>query len=101
MNAVDDRQPPQALDAEMSVLGGMMLSKTAIGDVIEILAPRDFYRPAHATIYQTIIDLWERGEPADPVTVAAELNRRGQLVRPRRTRPTTRRLSRRRPPSGG
>jgi hypothetical protein len=81
MNAVDDRQPPQALDAEMSVLGGMMLSKTAIGDVIEILAPRDFYRPAHATIYQTIIDLWERGEPADPVTVAAELNRRGQLVR--------------------
>jgi replicative DNA helicase len=75
------RQPPQDNAAEMSVLGGMLLSKDAIADVLERLRPGDFYRPAHQNVYDAILDLYGRGEPADPVTVAAELDRRGLLRR--------------------
>src|SRR5690625_3520996 len=59
----------------------MMLSKDAIADVIEVLRGSDFYRPAHEAIYDAIIDLYGRGEPADAVTVAAELTTRGELTR--------------------
>lgn len=76
-----ERTPPQDLAAEQSVLGGMLLSKDAIADVIEELRGQDFYRPAHELIYDAIIDLYGRGEPADAVTVAAELNKRGELGR--------------------
>ncbi|MCR3747012.1 replicative DNA helicase [Lentzea californiensis] len=76
-----ERQPPQDLAAEQSVLGGMLLSKDAIADVIEALAPNDFYRPAHQAIYDCILDLYGRGEPADPITISAELERRGELLR--------------------
>jgi replicative DNA helicase len=76
-----ERQPPQDLQAEQSVLGGMLLSKDAIADVVEVVRSADFYRPAHQVIYDTILDLYGRGEPADPVTVSAELTRSGQLMR--------------------
>lgn len=75
------RQPPQDLVAEQSVLGGMLLSKDAIADVLERLRPGDFYRPAHQNVYDAILDLYGRGEPADAVTVGAELDRRGLLRR--------------------
>jgi len=75
------RQPPQDMAAEQSVLGGMLLSKDAIADVLERLRPSDFYRPVHQNIYDAILDLYGRGEPADAVTVAAELDRRGLLRR--------------------
>ena len=77
----DGRQPPQDLAAEQSVLGGMLLSKDAIADVLEKLRPGDFYRPNHQQIYDAILDLFGHGEPADAVTVAAELDRRGLLRR--------------------
>jgi replicative DNA helicase len=76
-----DRTPPQDIAAEQSVLGAMLLSKDAIADVVEVLRPTDFYRPAHESIYDTILDLYARGEPADAVTLCAELTRRGDLVR--------------------
>ena len=76
-----DRTPPQAVEAEQSILGAMMLSKDAIADVVEIVRPGDFYRPAHQLLYDAILDLYSRGEPADAVTVSAELTRAGQLVR--------------------
>ncbi|HZC70531.1 MAG TPA: replicative DNA helicase [Jatrophihabitans sp.] len=76
-----DRTPPQAIEAEQSVLGGMMLSKDAIADVVEVVKPGDFYRPAHQLIYDAVLDLYARGEPADAVTVSAELTRNGQLNR--------------------
>ncbi|MBN6035653.1 replicative DNA helicase [Amycolatopsis sp. 195334CR] len=76
-----DRQPPQDVAAEQSVLGGMLLSKDAIADVVEELRPNDFYRPAHQAVYECILDLYGRGEPADPITVSAELERRGELGR--------------------
>ncbi len=76
-----DRQPPQDFAAEQSVLGGMLLSKDAIADVIETVRGTDFYRPAHQLVYETIIDLYARGEPADPVTVSSALNTSGNLLR--------------------
>ena len=76
-----DRQPPQDLPAEQSVLGGMLMSKDAIADVIESLRSVDFYKPAHSLIFDAVLDLYSRGEPADTITVAAELERHGSLVR--------------------
>ncbi|PPK98206.1 replicative DNA helicase [Kineococcus xinjiangensis] len=73
--------PPQDIAAEQGVLGGMMLSKDAIADVVEVLKGPDFYRPAHELVYEAILDLYSRGEPADPVTVSAELTNRGELAR--------------------
>ena len=76
-----DRTPPQDVAAEQSVLGAMMLSKDAIADVVEVLREGDFYRPAHATIYDAIITIYGKGDPADAVTVAAELTRVGEIGR--------------------
>lgn len=76
-----DRTPPQDVAAEQSVLGAMMLSKDAIGDVAEVLKGQDFYRPAHEIIYDAILNLYGRGEPADAITVADELAKRGELGR--------------------
>jgi replicative DNA helicase len=76
-----ERTPPQDTAAEQCVLGGMMLSKDAIADVVEVLRGPDFYKPAHQAVYDAIIDLYGRGEPADAVTVAAELSKRGDIAR--------------------
>ncbi len=76
-----ERTPPQDVAAEQSVLGGMLLSKDAIADVVEVLTSNDFYRPAHQTIFDTVLDLYGRGEPADAITVSAELQKAGDLGR--------------------
>ncbi|MFT4228593.1 replicative DNA helicase [Micropruina sp.] len=74
-----DRTPPQDVQAEQSALGAMLLSKDAIGDVAEIVRGHDFYLPKHEQIFDAIIDLFGRGEPADAITVADELAKRGEL----------------------
>jgi replicative DNA helicase len=71
--------PPQNLDAEESVLGAMMLSPGAIGNVSEELDAGDFYRESHAKIYRAALGLFARGEPVDAITVADELEERGEL----------------------
>lgn len=76
-----DRMPPQDLAAEQGVLGGILLSKDAIADVVDVLAGRDFYRPAHELIFDVILDLYGRGEPIDAITVGDNLNKHGQLDR--------------------
>ena len=58
-----------------------MLSKDAIADVLEKLRPGDFYKPAHQAVYDAILDLYGKGEPADAVTVAGQLDRMGELRR--------------------
>ncbi len=77
----EDRLPPQDVHAEQSVLGGMLLSKDAIADCVETLKGVDFYRPAHEAIYDAVLDLYSRGEPADAITVSDELTKRGDLTR--------------------
>jgi len=74
-----DRVPPQDIDAEMSVLGSMMLTTEAANVVSEILRGQDFYQPSHETIFDTIVELNGRAEPADAITVAGELKRAGVL----------------------
>ncbi|MBU2074586.1 MAG: replicative DNA helicase, partial [Actinobacteria bacterium] len=77
----NDRTPPQDMAAEQSVLGSMLISKDACAEVSEVLRGTDYYRPAHETIHDAIIDLYGRSEPVDMITVAAELQRRGELER--------------------
>ena len=76
-----DRTPPHDVAAEQCVLGGMLLSKDAISDVMETIRPDDHYRPAHQIIHEAILELYGRGEPADAVTVSDLLNKRSELAR--------------------
>ncbi|WP_019120864.1 replicative DNA helicase [Brevibacillus massiliensis] len=68
-----DRVPPQNLEAEQSVLGAVFLAREALITAVEILRPEDFYKTAHQRIFKTMLDLYEKGEPVDLVTVTAEL----------------------------
>ena len=74
-----NRIPPHNIDAEQSVLGAMLESKDAIANVVEILKPDDFYKPAHTEIYEAILALHAQSEGPDAVTLAEELARRGTL----------------------
>ena len=73
------RVPPHNLAAEESLLGAMLLSRDAIAAAIETCGADDFYKPAHAQVFQAITSLYGQGEPADPVTVAEELRRASML----------------------
>ncbi|MFV0458282.1 MAG: replicative DNA helicase [Actinomycetales bacterium] len=75
------RTPPNDQAAEQAVLGSMLLSKDAIADVVEALRGQDFYRPAHELVFDAVLDLYGRGEPADALTVSDELTKRGELGR--------------------
>lgn len=76
-----DRTPPHDVAAEQCTLGGMLLSKDAIADVVETIGPGDHYRPAHQIVHEAILELYGRGEPADAVTVSDLLVKRGELTR--------------------
>jgi replicative DNA helicase len=71
--------PPANLEAEQSVLGAVLLRAQALDQVADILRPEDFYRSAHGHIFQAMLDLWNRGEPVDLVTVTALLRERNRL----------------------
>ena len=73
------RVPPQAVDVEKSVLGAMLIEREAIPQAIEVLPSEAFYSNKHQRIYQAILDLFERGNPVDLVTLTEELKRRDQL----------------------
>jgi replicative DNA helicase len=70
-----DRLPPQSVEAEQSVLGALLIDKDAVIEVAELLRPEDFYRNHHGTIYAAVLDLYERREPVDIVTVSEVLER--------------------------
>ena len=74
-----EKLPPHNLEAEESVLGSLLLDRDAIIRVAASLKPEDFYRGAHAAVYRAVLDLYNRREPADLLTVAAELERRDEL----------------------
>lgn len=78
---VHQDQPPQDQYAEQCVLGAMLLAEPAIADVERLLVADDFYVPKHADVFRAVIELHHAGEPADPVMVGAELQRRGSLAR--------------------
>ena len=74
-----DRLPPQSIEAEQSVLGALLIDKDAVIEVAEFLRADDFYRGHHGTIYAAVLDLYERREPVDLVTVSEVLERNGHL----------------------
>ena len=71
------RLPPQSLEGEMSVLGGVLLENEALNKTLEVLRAEDFYRESHRRIFLALIELSERREPADLVTLTALLQQRG------------------------
>ena len=71
--------PPQALDAERSILAAMMLDASAVGRAIENIESSSFYRTAHTKMFEALIALYNRNEAADLITVAEELRRRGDF----------------------
>ena len=76
---MNERIPPQDLEAEQSVLGAMMLSKDAFAAVCGKLKPEYFYKTAHQLIYEAILSLHDRLEPIDLVTLSAETKKKGVL----------------------
>lgn len=79
MSVAPDRVPPQNIDAEQAVLGAAMLDREAIFTISEYVRPNDFYREAHRTIFECLLALSERGEPADMVTLVEVLSQEGNL----------------------
>src|SRR4030081_475603 len=75
------RVPPHDLDAEMSVLGSILLDPLSIAKVLQFLHPEDFYRENNGQVYRAALDLFAAGEPIDNVTVAAQLQTMGMLDR--------------------
>jgi replicative DNA helicase len=71
--------PPQHIEAEESIISAILIDNNTLLDVIEILAPEDFYRTAHQKIYAAIIDLFDKTEPIDLVTLTNRLKEKGQL----------------------
>jgi len=67
---------PQNIEAECGVLGSIIIDPEAIVQVAEFLFPDDFYRDAHRTIYEVILQLYEQREPADFISICDELERR-------------------------
>jgi len=78
-DAVIHRVPPQNLEAERSVLGGILLENQALNAAMEILTERDFYSEAHRKIYSAIVALSDRGEPVDLITLSSLLKDRKQI----------------------
>ncbi|MCR2044371.1 replicative DNA helicase [Anaerosalibacter massiliensis] len=71
--------PPHSLEAEQSVLGAMIVDKEAINTAVETIQPNDFYKEANKEIYETILELYNKNEPVDLITLSEEMKRRGTL----------------------
>jgi replicative DNA helicase len=76
-----ERIPPNNLEAEMAVLGSVLVDREMLAAVGELVRPSDFYAHVHETIFSVLVDLYERGEPLDKISVTEELRRRGALER--------------------
>src|SRR5450756_1378448 len=82
MDAIEEtlrKVPPQSIEAEESVLGGVLLDNNSMDRALEILVPDDFYREVHRKIMRAMLDLNQRSEPVDLITLAEALKERGEL----------------------
>lgn len=77
--APSGRIPPQAMQVEQAVLGALLIERESIPKTIEILAPDSFYTARHNKVYAAVLNLFERGNPVDLITMTDELKRRGEL----------------------
>ncbi|MDP2926993.1 MAG: replicative DNA helicase [bacterium] len=76
---ISEKLPPQNLEAEQSVLGCLLIDQNAIIKVVDFLKPRDFYRAIHHEVYQAMMDLFERNEPIDLLSVSSRLKEKEKL----------------------
>src|SRR5277367_1060502 len=74
-----ERMPPQSLDAEQAVLGALLVSGDGMARIVDLLQPEHFYRKAHQVIYAAMLDLFDKNEPIDIVTVSQYLKDEGKL----------------------
>ncbi|HNU79369.1 MAG TPA: replicative DNA helicase [Bacillota bacterium] len=79
MSEMIQRIPPNNIEAEQSVLGAMLLDKEAISTATEYISGDDFYREAHKEIFEAIVDIYNRGEPVDLITLTEKLKTRNTL----------------------
>ena len=82
MAALEDnlrKVPPQNLEAESSVLGGILLENEAVNQVLELLRPEDFYRESHRKIFRSMIEITDRSEPVDLITLSEFLKSKNEL----------------------
>ncbi|MBM4330391.1 MAG: replicative DNA helicase [Deltaproteobacteria bacterium] len=79
MDLLAQRLPPQSLEAEVSVLGGVLLENEALNRVLEVVREGDFYRESHRKIFSAMVNLYERNEPADLITLSETLKKKGSL----------------------
>lgn len=79
MDPITDKLPPQNIEAEQSVLGCLMLDKDAIFQIADILKPADFYKPVHQFVYQAMLELYEKREPIDVLSLSNRLIEKKQL----------------------
>ncbi len=82
MNTKDpwlQKVPPHNIEAEQSILSAILIENNTLPEVLEILSDQDFYREAHRKIFKAMVELFERNEPADLVTLTNLLKERGQL----------------------
>jgi replicative DNA helicase len=79
LDPIFDKTPPQNVEAEASLLSAALIDHTVLDEIIEILRPQDFYRTAHQTIFAAMIELFERSEPVDLVTLTNFLKDNAQL----------------------
>src|SRR3984885_5391126 len=80
-NRTIERIPPQNLEAEMAVIGSILVDREMMSPVTELVQAHDFYAHVHESIFQVLTELYERGEPLDKITLTEELRQRGQLER--------------------
>jgi len=76
---ISGKLPPQSIDAERSLLGSLLLDKNSITRVVDFLLPKDFYKQTHKEIYQAVVELFERSEPIDLLSVATKLKEKKLL----------------------
>ena len=74
-----EKLPPQNIDAEISVLGSMLIEEDAVAQAIEVLTPEFFYKDTHKKIFQTLINLFNENKPADLITLTENLEKNGLL----------------------
>lgn len=79
VNGLPEKLPPQSIEAEQSLLGCLMLDKQAIVKVADFLEPRDFYKRTHQEIYQAMLDIFEKGEPIDLLSISTRLKEKNLL----------------------
>ena len=76
-----ERMPPASVEAEQAVLGAMLLKEDAVTIVAEMLSPEDFYRETHRLVYEAMLEIKERSEPVDIVTLTEQLRKSGDLAK--------------------